>query len=331
MPPVTKVPLRSTYIPERWESIPPRGAASNPAASFGGWTRRAAARLLQSTETENQNVNQRDYFTVTKDDVSLDPFPHVFKQPFLQPELFRRLKAEFPPDELFDGNSSRGGRAGRDLYPGDEPYARLLESSPAWREFANFVDSPGYVDLILELFGDQLANFGCLASPERIRYRHHIESRDELAEESTRVSRLAARIRDGIGLGHDHHDPNDVFVRMDIGQGAVGYAKPVHCDRSNRLSSMLIYFCDKQEIGMEGGNLRIHKHKAKKAIDQYERHPKEENTIVVADIEPRENLGGMFIGCNISYHSATAVTRADHYRNFVYTSVASRSSRLWRS
>ena len=274
----------------------------------------------------------QQYLMVSKDDVKLDPFPHLFKQPFVRPDLFRRLKAEFPADDLFDRNTSVGGRAGRDLYPGDELYDHLLATSPAWREFAAFVDSPAYVDLSLELFGDQLASFGCLASAERIRYEHHIESRDELAEETTRISRIAARVRDGIGLGHDRAiDPNDVFVRMDIGQATVGYAKPVHCDRPNRLTSMLIYFCDKDEIGMEGGNLRIHRHKASKPIDQYERHPKEDSTLVVAEIEPRENLGGMFIGCNISYHSATAITRTNQYRNFVYTSVASRSSRLWRS
>lgn len=277
-------------------------------------------------------MNPRRYLTVTKDDVRLDPFPHLFKQPFVEPELFRRLKAEFPADRLFDQNTSRGGRAGRDLYPGDALYDQLLATSPAWREFASFVDSPAYVDLVLELFGEHLAAFGCLASPERIRYQHYIESRDELAEESTRFSRFAERIRHGVGLDRDRdRDPNEVFVRMDIAQGTVGYAKPVHCDRPNRLSSMLIYFCDKEEIGMEGGDLRIHRHKQQKPIDQYERHPKEENTTVVAEIEPRENLGGMFIGCNTSYHSVTATTRADHYRNFVYTSVASRSYRLWRS
>jgi hypothetical protein len=81
----------------------------------------------------------------------------------------------------------------------------------------------------------------------------------------------------------------------------------------------------------EGGSLRIQKNKVQEPINQCERYPKEEDTIIVADIEPRDNLGGMFIGCNNSYQSSTAVTRANHYRNFVYTSVASRSSRLWRS
>lgn len=275
--------------------------------------------------------NAGDVLLVGKSDVIADPYPHVFKQPFVSPELFARLKAEFPADEIFDQNTSVGGRAGRDLYPGDPLYNEFLESSNAWREFHDYIDSPSYVDLVLELFGEHLARSGCLADPDRIRYRRWIESRERLAEGSTRVSRIVCRVRDALGLGQDRDaDPGEVFVRMDLAQGAEGYGKSVHCDRPNRLTSMLIYFSDKKEIGMEGGNLLVHRHKHQKPVERYERHPKEHLTEVVAEIEPAENLGGMFIGCNNSYHSAPVIRRTRGYRNFVYTSVASRSHQLWR-
>ena len=269
---------------------------------------------------------------VSREDVVVEPFPHCFKQPFVRPDLFERLKAEFPRDDYFDRNSSLGGRAGRDLYPGDDLYDELLGNSPAWREFAEFIDSQAYIDLTLDLFGDHLAEFGCLADAEKIRYEHWVESREILAEKTTRSSRVIGKIKGAMGIAEptDEHDPNEMFVRMDIAQGEVGYEKRVHCDRPNRLTSMLIYFCDKNEIGMEGGDFRVHKHNEDKPIDAYERHPKPTDTEIVATFEPKENFGGMFIGCNNSYHSATAVTRSDSYRNFVYSSVASRARRLWR-
>ena len=271
---------------------------------------------------------------VTPEDVVESPFPHVFKEPFVRPDLFARLKAEFPKDDYFDRNTSVGGRAGRDLYPGDDLYTELLSVSPAWRELADFVDSQDYIDLTLDLFGAYLEKNGCLAEADKIHYSQWVEGRELLAGKSTKLGRASEKLKSALGMSagsNDDFDQNEVFVRMDIAQGAPGYEKPVHCDRANRLTSMLIYFCNKQDIGMEGGDFRVHEHKTKKHIDKYERHPKSADTDIVASFEPRENFGGMFIGCNNSYHSATAVTKSDRYRDFVYSSVASRSMNLWRS
>ena len=278
--------------------------------------------------------NTEPVLMVTPEDVVESPFPHVFKEPFVRPDLFARLKAEFPKDDYFDRNTSLGGRAGRDLYPGDELYAELLRVSSAWREFAGFVDSQDFIDLTLDLFGAYLEKNGCMADADKIHYNQWVEGRELLAAKATKIQRASGKLKSALGMNRpkdDGLDPNEVFVRMDIAQGEPGYEKVVHCDRPNRLTSMLIYFCNKQDIGMEGGDFRVHKHKTEKHIDQYERHPKPDATEIVAKFEPRENFGGMFIGCNNSYHSATAVTKSDRYRDFVYSSVASRSMSLWRS
>ena len=270
---------------------------------------------------------------VTPEDVVAAPFPHVFAEPFVRPDLFARLKAEFPKDDAFDRNTSVGGRAGRDLYPGDALYDELLQESPAWKELASFVDSQAYIDFTLSLFGKYFEEFGCLADADKIRYEQWVEGRDLLAKGSSKIGRIGGRLKSAVGMKDavDQTDPNEVFVRMDIAQGEPGYEKTVHCDRPNRLTSMLIYFCNKDDIGMEGGDFRVHKHKNEKPIEEYERHPKPDATEVIAKFEPRENFGGMFIGSNNSYHSATAVTKSNKYRDFVYSSIASRSMSLWKS
>ena len=279
------------------------------------------------------DMSKADVLTINKDDVELSPFPHCFKHPFVRPDLFARLKDEFPKDEFFDRNTSLGGRAGRDLYPGDELYDELLSTSSAWKEFSDYIDSEKFVGLVLDMFGNQLKSHGCSAEEGEINYEKWVESREILAQGSTRVSRMIGKIKNKIGISDkpDETDPNKMFVRMDIAQGDIGYEKVAHCDRSNRLISMLIYFCNKEDIGMEGGTFRVHKHKAEKKIEDYERHPSPSDLDIVASFEPKENFGGIFIGCNNSYHSATAVTKSNGYRNFVYTSVASRSRSLWKS
>ena len=58
------------------------------------------------------STNAKTVLMVTPEDVVSKPFPHLFKEPFVRPELFARLKAEFPADEVFDSNSTLGARAG---------------------------------------------------------------------------------------------------------------------------------------------------------------------------------------------------------------------------
>ena len=43
-------------------------------------------------------MSKQDVLTINKDDVVLSPFPHCFKHPFVRPDLFSRLKEEFPKD-----------------------------------------------------------------------------------------------------------------------------------------------------------------------------------------------------------------------------------------
>lgn len=269
---------------------------------------------------------------VTKKDVVLDPFPHIMASPFLDPSFYARLKAEFPRDEIFDQNTILGGRTGRDLYAGDDLYESFMRESPAWSEFRQFIDSQDYVDWIIELFGDQLENCACRAKKQSIHYQRWIEKREILAETPGRLKRVVAKAKKRLGIEETNTGPPDeMFVRLDIAQASTGYEKVVHCDRPNRLSSMLIYFTNKEDIEMEGGDFSVHRHRKDLPITKYDRHPPKQDVETVSTMSPKENLGGVFLCCNNSYHSASAVTKSNGYREFVYISVASRARSVWRS
>jgi hypothetical protein len=45
---------------------------------------------------------------------------------------------------------------------------------------------------------------------------------------------------------------------LDLYQSWAGYYRPVHLDHRRRLITMLVYFDDPDEIGMEGGELILH-------------------------------------------------------------------------
>jgi hypothetical protein len=280
---------------------------------------------MSTITVQTQASRSTKVLNVDRADVVPEPFPHIMKDNFIEASLYARLKAEFPSDEIFDRNTSVGGRAGRDLYRGDQAYDNLLKTSPAWWEFYEFINSPAYVNLVLDLFGNHLRKFACTVDGLHARFCDYVEPRKALADKS-RVGRLVERMVNRMA-GAKHKD--ELFVRLDLAQGGIGYGKSIHCDRSNRLTSMLVYFCDAENIGLKGGDLLLHEHLEKKAYRKYERYPKPESTRMMAKSSPTENRGIFFLCSNNSYHSATKVIAQKRYRDFVYVSVSSRAPSIW--
>jgi hypothetical protein len=254
-------------------------------------------------------------------DVVVDPFPHVLKQQMLRPDFYARLEREFPADAVFDGRPTLiGARTGRDLFRGDRDFESFLDRAPAWREFHDYINSAAFLDLTLALFAPHFERFGCRVAPDRARLVEHTESRFGLWWQSAKARFL--------GL-HSAADPGEIFVRFDIEQSNQGYSKPVHCDLPNRLVSLIVYFSDADEIGLDGGDLRIHQHRERKPPRDYERYPKAEATRVIQTLRPRRNLGMFFLCSNNSYHSVTAVDSIRDYRRFVYLNLSSRADSIW--
>lgn len=237
---------------------------------------------------------------ITSNDVKLNPFPHVVKQGILPDELYKRLKEDFPSSNLFEKqnntSSGQGSRAGRgtgfDIYRGDEEYDRLLSSSSAWSELDSFVNSIQFVEKFLSVFGNYLSEIGCSINIDPNNYdRNNIEGRHVLRNKSS----LKERIRNYLpSKSSNIMDYCGLFTRLDIERSLDGYAKPPHCDRSNRLASLIIYFTDLEGSGIEGGELNIYNHKKMKKIEEYERHPSPSDVDVVSTLSPKENLGVFF-------------------------------------
>jgi hypothetical protein len=265
--------------------------------------------------------------TIAASDLTPKPFPFILKQPFIEPALYERLKAEFPSNDFFDRSVGPGSRSGRDLYRGDAEFDAFMNTSDAWRSFYEYINSEEYMDLVLSMFGPYLKEFACDADPARAKFTTYWEPRENLEPKSflARTAQKAQRV-----LHREGEDAtNELYCRFDIEQGGRGYDKPVHCDRSNRLVSMVIYFCDADEIGMKGGELSIHEHKQQKPYREYERHPKPENVRTVKTLKARDNLGLLFLCSNNSYHSVTGITDLKSYRNFTYINLSSRAEKIW--
>jgi 2OG-Fe(II) oxygenase superfamily len=226
-------------------------------------------------------------------DVRAEPFPHVVSESFIEPEHYRQLCRTFPvcPPST--------GPTGFSLYWGDEEYRRLLEEQPAWRSLFETFHSQAFVEWGMKQFAEIWQRDGCKINPAEARYVPYREDR---------VDKERATLR------KVEHEPHQLWVRVDIHQGRVGYFRPVHLDHARRLVSMLIYFCDHAENRMDGGELFLHG-----------QHTRDR---VPTRIAPRHNLMVAFPCTNGSQHSVSKITSAAAPRNYVQVHISS-SVAVW--
>ncbi len=228
---------------------------------------------------------------LTHFNVQVEPFAHVIHDQFISPESYRQLCQSFPTCPPSTGPT------GFSLYWGDEGYARLLDERPAWRALFNAFHSQHFIDWCKQQFAAVWDDEGCRINLSDARYVPYRE--DRIDKERATLRKI-------------EHEPNELWVRMDIHQGQVGYDRPVHLDHARRLMSMLIYMCDHNENQMVGGELFLHDAKRPKA-----------NQGSITRITPRHNLMVAFPCTARSYHSVSAITSMGCPRNYIQVHISS--------
>ncbi|MFN3370358.1 MAG: 2OG-Fe(II) oxygenase [Sphingomonadaceae bacterium] len=274
---------------------------------------------------------------VTAADVMVEPYPHVLSDAILPPDMFARLKADYPDEAIFEATAdltgSEGSRAGKgtgfDVYRGDAAYDRLMETSSAWAEFDAWINSPAFIAKYEELFGTHADAIGISVDiPASTYNRAYVEPRELLNPNATlgdRITSLTHRLTRGLR----GRRPVELFTRLDITRSLGGYAKTPHCDRPNRLCSLIIYFTDADEVGLEGGDLLVYRLRKPLPVEKAPRHPRPEEVDIVATIRPKANRGIFFPCCNSSYHGVTAVTSKGIPRDFLYINISGHAGSLW--
>jgi hypothetical protein len=272
---------------------------------------------------------------VSASQVSADPFPHVISEAILPPDLFARLKADYPSTEWFDeqlkltgtGGSRTG--AGFDIYRGDAAYDRLVASSPAWAEFDAWINSQAFVDCFTETFGAHMDAAGCMVDVAASKYdRNYIEPREVLTEHATLGDKVSGVVNKVMRPIRGKRAVN-LFTRLDIQKAIGGYAKTPHTDRPNRLCSLIVYFTDSDAVGSKAASCSSTVTRTRRDPASMERHPRPENVEVFATLTPKANLGVFFPCSNNSYHGVTAVTSKGIPRDFLYINISGVSGTLW--
>jgi hypothetical protein len=223
------------------------------------------------------------------------PWEHVRNEQFINPEMFAALRDSFPS---CPPNRSPTGFS---LYSGDDDYQRLLDAQPAWQALFETFHSQRFIDWGIAQFADVWQREGCRVDLSKARYVPYREDRFD-------------KLRDA--LRNVAHAPHELWVRMDIYQGHVGYRRPIHRDFARRLISMLIYFCDHDDTEMAGGELLLHKN----GWNRWSRP--------AATVTPRENLMVAFPCTSRSFHSVPPIRSMARPRNYIQVHISS-SVDIW--
>lgn len=224
--------------------------------------------------------------------VNLNPFPHVISSEFITPTAYQELCRSFPrcPPST--------GPTGFSLFWGDEEYARLLAEQAAWRALFDTFHSQRFIEWARQQFAMVWEQAGCKINLSDVRYVHYRE--DRIDKERAKLRKV-------------EHAPHELWVRMDIHQGQIGYDRVAHVDHARRLISMLIYMCDQTEHGLVGGELFLHDGTKSKTGTR---------------ITPRHNLMVAFPCTATSFHSVSEITSMVTPRNYVQVHISS-SVDIW--
>lgn len=192
------------------------------------------------------------------------------------------------------------GPTGFSLYWDDERYEQLLERESGWRALVNGFHSQEFIEWGVRQFGDVAAREGCTIDLAKARYVSYRE--DRIDKERSALRRV-------------EHAPEELWVRVDIHQGRVGYGRMRHRDHARRFVSMLVYLCDGDEAGLEGGSLQLH-------------GPRWKPWQRATTITPRHNLMVAFPCSDRSAHSVDAITAQRQPRNYLQIHISS-SVDIW--
>lgn len=217
------------------------------------------------------------------------PFPHLLIDDYLEPDLSAQLASSFPECP------PNSGPTGYSYFWGDPEYDHLLAENEAWRTLFQRVQNQAFIDYVLAQFREVFVDES-VVDLSQARYVAYQESRAD--KERARLARI-------------EHSADELWVRMDIMQGRMGYDRAPHLDHRRRAATMLIYFCDSDENQMVGGDLVLHGAAGERVV-----------------VKPRHNRMVLFPCNNASLHSVPAVTAQTKPRNFVQITISS-SVDLW--
>lgn len=186
----------------------------------------------------------------TRADVRTEPFPHLVLRDAVEPALYRRLEATFPPLEQIAGGAAGSNRRV------DRKAGELLGDpaiAPVWRELTAAHLAPRFFGRFADLF-----------------YPHLLALHGDLLGRAGTVPRIGVRYLDS-------HPSCDILLDFMIAantpvSGESSSVRGAHVDLPNKLFTALFYMRDENDDST-GGDLELYRLRADAPRRYRERQP----------------------------------------------------------
>jgi len=226
-----------------------------------------------------------------------EPLPHLVIDEIVPPARYAEMR--FPVNLV-----ARGEEWG--ITASDPAYAEVM-GDPLWARLQDELCGEPFVREVLAAFADDLEAEGCRVNAATARLVDFVESREE---KQLAVLDPAA-------------DVSDVYTRLDFqckGMGA--YRDFVHLDWARRIVGGILFFCDADEEGLDGGELALYRDRDFRN-DRWCHDPE-----LAAAYAPRHNTGVIFLNSNRGFHGPRAITRLHGSRRWLYFTISGKAD-VW--
>ena len=224
-----------------------------------------------------------------------EPAPHLRLRQLIDPDQYRA--ARFPELE-----PRPGGRIGRDLYPSDPEFSKTCHSH-GWGALWYHVTDMEFVRTVISHFADAMRERKCLVDPDDWTLEPYDETRAE-----TEMGDLGSDL-----------PPNALFTRFDFQAAGADYVKPPHVDWPRRLIGGVLFCCDADDEGLEGGEFGLYRDTAVDSPPRICREP-----ALALSYPAQHNTGVLFLNGPDGFHGPTPVTQCAGQRRWIYYSISSR-------
>ncbi len=227
-----------------------------------------------------------------------DPSPHVHIPQLIPPPAFQQLT--FPNLE-----KREVGRTGWDLFPGEPKWQDLMEQ-PGWRDLKAAFLCESTLRWVIDVFGDDMRRLNCLVDPDKAYLDPFVEPHEYIKKQTI----------------SDTHDPSALFFRFDIHEMPTVNWGFVHCDWPRRVVGGMLFLCDADAEGMEGGEFGLY-------LDEDFRDDRVSRKPVLAKaFKFAANQGVLFLNANTGFHGPVQIRQMSGSRRWVYFSISSRRN-VW--
>jgi hypothetical protein len=190
-----------------------------------------------------EEAAEMSYFNYDHLTLRYEPFPIGLAKPVLEPSLYDRFVAAYPPVELFQYIPKIGKKYSLSERNNPDKYKSFLQDSPLWRDFHRWIKSEDFVAGVLRALKERHVDLGL----------------DKRRTGFDRLKKLLANLGKGkLGTGQPRLSSRFEFSMLPADGGSV----TPHTDNPDKIVTMVVSMARPGEWDPAfGGGTEVNRHK----------------------------------------------------------------------